>query len=67
MVRFSDDAEKATDLQAGEYLFKIYEVNEKVSQMVMIIGRLSLKVKKVLKFVITLCSVVKLPVKLCLC
>ena len=32
MVRFSDDAEKVTSAQPGEYLFKIYEVNEKTSQ-----------------------------------
>ena len=32
MVRFSDDAEKASEMKAGEYLFKIYEVNEKTSQ-----------------------------------
>ena len=32
MVRFSDDAEKVTLAQPGEYLFKIYEVNEKTSQ-----------------------------------
>lgn len=32
MVRFSDDAEKVTSAQTGEYLFKIYEVNEKTSQ-----------------------------------
>ena len=32
MVRFSNDAEKVTSAQPGEYLFKIYEVNEKTSQ-----------------------------------
>ena len=34
MVRFNDDCEKVEvqDYVAGEYLFKIYEVNEKVSQ-----------------------------------
>ena len=32
MVRFSDDAEKVTLAQPGEYLFKIYEVKEKTSQ-----------------------------------
>lgn len=32
MVRFSDDAEKVTSAQAGEYLFKVYEINEKTSQ-----------------------------------
>ena len=32
MVRFSDDAEKSSELKAGEYLFKIYEVKEKTSQ-----------------------------------
>lgn len=32
MVRFSPDAEKASEMQAGEYLFKIYEAKEKVSQ-----------------------------------
>ena len=32
MVRFSDDAEKVTSAQPGEYLFKIYEINEKTSQ-----------------------------------
>lgn len=32
MVRFSDDAEKVTSAQPGEYLFKIYEANEKTSQ-----------------------------------
>lgn len=31
MVRFSDDAEKSSEMKAGEYLFKIYEVNEKTS------------------------------------
>ena len=32
MVRFSADAEKTSEMKAGEYLFKIYEVNEKESQ-----------------------------------
>ena len=32
MARFGDDAEKVTTAQAGKYLFKIYEVNEKQSQ-----------------------------------
>ena len=32
MVRFSDDAEKVTSAQPGEYLFKVYEINEKTSQ-----------------------------------
>lgn len=32
MVRFSNDAEKTSEMKAGEYLFKIYEVNEKTSQ-----------------------------------
>ena len=34
MVRFSEDAEVAEKIEyeKGEYLFKIYEVNEKVSQ-----------------------------------
>ncbi len=32
MVKFADDAEKVTSAQPGEYLFKIYEVNEKRSQ-----------------------------------
>ena len=31
-MRFSSDAEKSTTAQPGEYLFKIYEVNEKTSQ-----------------------------------
>lgn len=32
MVRFGDDAEKVTCAKAGDYLFRIYEVNEKQSQ-----------------------------------
>ena len=32
MVRFSDAAEKVISAQAGEYLFKFYEGNEKTSQ-----------------------------------
>lgn len=32
MVRFSADAEMTSEVKPGEYLFKIYEVNEKVSK-----------------------------------
>ena len=31
-MRFSSDAQKTTSAQPGEYLFKVYEINEKTSQ-----------------------------------